>query len=397
MIVQRSLLVTLALSSALCAQPPATQDQKPTKQGQKGSSFDASAWNVTPGLGSGAGGKFGRRSPARQRKAQADEATAAAIKKALDWLKSQQDSASGLWRLEDQPDESRVIGVTALATLAFLGDGSTLRSGAYKSEVRRSMVHFRSLQDTTGRLDKQHEVADIDQVLGAAALSEAYGLSKYKILKKNAKLATESAVRSSPKGSWKFTADAKLDDAFATAWGAMLIMSADAFRLDKNSADAHTARMLAFLDGATDRDTGLAKREIAWQWNGRTLERTPANHGLAATAAIALSRWSLGQDVAEFRKAIDAVVAQPPLEFAIDDPEYLFVAATLVRTCAPDKWKPWSRCLGSVVKAQNGDGSWDPPASREKSLGKVQMTALCTLALQSHYRLIPKHDENAGK
>ena len=103
----------------------------------KESAFDSNQWNSAVGLGGGAGGKYGGRGGGGKGGRRAvGKATAIAIEAALEWLKNHQDE-DGKWDADefmrhdvegvpcDGPGHAvHDVGLTGLALLAFLGDGS---------------------------------------------------------------------------------------------------------------------------------------------------------------------------------------------------------------------------------------------------------------------------------
>ena len=120
------------------------------------SAFNSDQWNTAVGLGGGAGGKFGGRKGGRRKLgAKGGRDTARAIELGLEWLKKHQDE-DGKWDADDfakhdvdgEPCDGpgnpvHDVGVTGLALLAFLGDGSNLRSGPYKDVVKKAVRWLR--------------------------------------------------------------------------------------------------------------------------------------------------------------------------------------------------------------------------------------------------------------
>ena len=71
------------------------------------------------------------------------------------------------------------VGVTGLALLAFLGEGSTMRGGKYRDNVRRGVKWLISQQGEDG-LFGTNATGDYiyDHAIAALAMCEAYGLSR---------------------------------------------------------------------------------------------------------------------------------------------------------------------------------------------------------------------------
>ena len=118
----------------------------------KESAFDSNQWNSAVGLGGGAGGRYGGRGGGGKGKG-GGKSYAAAIDAGLQWLKNHQDEdgkwdCDGFMKHDDASSEVcdgpgnavHDVGVTGLALLAFLGDGSTLRSGPYKEPIKKGVT-----------------------------------------------------------------------------------------------------------------------------------------------------------------------------------------------------------------------------------------------------------------
>ena len=75
------------------------------------------------------------------------------------------------------------VGVTGLALLAFLGDGSTMRAGPYRKNIKKGIGWLRSQQQENGLFggNASHDFI-YDHAIAAYAMCEAYGLSDYKLL-----------------------------------------------------------------------------------------------------------------------------------------------------------------------------------------------------------------------
>src|SRR5690606_16942711 len=93
-----------------------------------------------------------------------------------------------LWRPADAgPDEvpasEHDLRTTAFAALAMLGDGSTMRSGPYRPQVKRAVFWLIGRRDERGRLG--FAVGPdwiLDHAVATAALCEAASLSEYALM-----------------------------------------------------------------------------------------------------------------------------------------------------------------------------------------------------------------------
>ena len=80
------------------------------------------------------------------------------------------------------------VGATGLAVLAFLGAGNTMRSGPYKDQVKAGVRWLIGQQDQQSGLIGTAQSHDFiySHAIATWALCEAYGLSKYDLVKSHA-------------------------------------------------------------------------------------------------------------------------------------------------------------------------------------------------------------------
>ncbi|MFQ5749152.1 MAG: hypothetical protein ACE5H3_06805, partial [Planctomycetota bacterium] len=108
--------------------------------------FDTDAFHNAIGLGAGGPGKYDQRAARGHGRVSKGSATEKAVRLGLQWLADHQ-GADGFWdcdefmfedKLPGQPPSdgpgspANDVGVTGLALLAFLGNGSTISSGPYR-------------------------------------------------------------------------------------------------------------------------------------------------------------------------------------------------------------------------------------------------------------------------
>jgi hypothetical protein len=172
------------------------------------SAFDGNAWNTAVGLGGGAAGHFGGRKGGRKGLLKGGKTTAEAIEAALEWLRKHQDE-DGKWDADefmkhDTEGEKcngagnpvHDVGLTGLALLAFLGDGSTMRTGPYREVIKKGITWLKEQQQENG-LFGQNASNDFiyDHAIATYAMCEAYGLSDYKLLRQYAQTASTTSSR----------------------------------------------------------------------------------------------------------------------------------------------------------------------------------------------------------
>lgn len=378
--------------------------------------FEGKGLNDVLGVGGGAGGrgggKYGRRGAGRR----GGTASQRAVEMGLDWLKRHQDPR-GFWscanfsnmcetNICDGPgDPMDDVGVTGLALLAFLGSGHTTKHGKYKNVVRKGVKWLISVQDPeTGCLGEvnSHQAFLYDHGIATLALCEAYGLSRWPILKEPAQKAINfiHAARN-PYKAWRYSypPDPSQNDMSVTGWMVMALKSAEDFGLKVDKAAFDGAKLL--IDELTDETTwrtgyitkgGLSAREPGME------ERWPANKTEAMTAVAMLCRIFMGEDPETspaLRGGADLLLKQLPLwdekEGTIDYYYWYYGSYAMFQMGGRD-WEKWqSRMLDAVVKTQRQDGdergSWDPQFDPWGHRGgRVYSTAIMTLCLEVYYR-----------
>jgi len=374
------------------------------------SAFDNDSLSTSLGLlggaagGGGGGQKYARRGDGGPNKP--------AVRAALQWLAKHQDG-NGRWdsanfMKHDVNGEACTgggsplhdIGVTGLALLAFLGEGSTMRSGEYRDIVRQGVQWLRSQQDANGRFGTAATNAFIyDHCIATLALCEAMGLSKYRSLRPRAQQAIHYLEsHRNPYGTWRYQPRSGDSDTSVTGWALMAMKSAKDFDLDVNS------RAFEAIEGYFEEMTDPSNGRCGYDTRGGRSSREPGEHALlfptelgeTLTAVGLFSRCFLGQNPAEhqvMRSASDTLLRSLPTRARAGavDHYYWYYATYALYQVGGDAWRQWSKSLTPVVvKTQRRDGnfkgSWDPDGAWGHVGGRVYSTAILTLTLQAYYR-----------
>ena len=373
------------------------------------SAFDNNAWNPATGMGGGAAGpkKGGRGIRGKG----TGGPSLSPIAPALQWLARHQDE-DGRWDADGfmKHDQGELcdgpgnpvhdVGVTALALLAFLGDGNTMRSGPHKENVRRAVLWLRDQQGEEGRFGPASSSDFIyDHAIAAYAMSEAYGYSQYKLLQPVAQRGIDYLQQHrNPYGAWRYQPRDGDNDTSVTCWAIMALSSADHWGLsvDRNALQCAAA----FLDSCTSAD-GHCGYTRAGEASARKLgdhaSRFPVEKGDALTAAGLFCRFFLGQDPREkecMRKASERLLSRKPVwdtKSGAIDHYYWYYASYALFQVGGKAWIEWSKALdGALVKTQRRDGnfagSWDPVGVWGEDGGRVYSTAILALTLEAYYR-----------
>lgn len=377
----------------------------------KESAFDSNQWNSAVGLGGGAGGKYGGRGGGRGG-IKGGSATAKAIEMGLEWLAKHQDE-DGKWDtdgfmkhdVEGEPCDGpgnpvHDVGVTGLALLAFLGDGSTLRSGPYRENIKNGVKWLRDQQQENG-LFGQNASHDFiyNHAIAAYAMCEAYGLSQYTTLKKVAQNSINYLEsHRNPYSVWRYQPRDNDNDTSVTGWCIMAYESGKFFGLD--ISDTALKLSATWLDQVTTPDgrVGYTKAgEPSSRHPGDHATRFPVEKGEAMTAVGLFCRFFMGQDPKEFpimKTSADLILSKPPIwdtKSGTIDHYYWYYATYALYQMGGRHWDTWSKAINkAVVETQrdkgNFRGSWDPVGAWGQDGGRVYSTATLVLTLEAYYR-----------
>ncbi|HZN41442.1 MAG TPA: prenyltransferase/squalene oxidase repeat-containing protein [Planctomycetota bacterium] len=377
-------------------------------------SLDASEWTTVVGLDAGTdrlgphgggrgGGKGGGGTPWSE-----------AIDSGLQWLKNHQDD-DGKWDCDqfmkhDDPGSEPCdgagngvhdVGVTGLALLAFLGDGSTLRSGPHRATVKKAVSWLRSQQQESGLFgtSTSHDFV-YDHAIAAYAMCEAFGLSGYESLRDNAQRGIDYLeTHRNPSSVWRYTPHATDNDTSVTGWCVMAYESGDHFGLHINRSAMQMAA--TWFDKVSDPSglTGYTKLgERSWRKSGEHTTKFPVEKGEALTAVALLCRFFMSQDPEEkpvMRAAADRILAKPPVwdeKSGAIDHYYWYYATSALFQMGGHHWTEWQQKLDTAVlenqlrdkQRQNLYGSWDPKCAWGEDGGRVYSTAILVLTLEAY-------------
>jgi len=349
-----------------------------------------------------------------------------AVSAGLDWLARHQ-HPEGFWDCDGfdaqcglgcagQGQPLNDVGVTGLALLAFLGQGNTTSAGDYRKEVKRGVRFLCDVQDPhDGCLTPREGMHWMyNHALGALALTEAYGLSRWPPLKKPAQRAVEFVLESRiPGRAWRYnngTIDpAEQNDLSVTGWMIMCLASARDCSLcdfsERSEARRAMAEALVYIDDMTDSATGRTGYKERGQGSSREAgdeEFWPFAETEAMTAVAMLGRVFAGHAMGDIESQQGALEAGAALlrkklprwdeEAGSIDYYYWYYGSYAMFQMAGNDWRTWKRAMEkSIVENQRRTGcmagSWDPDKDPwGDNGGRVYSTALLTLCLEVFYR-----------
>ncbi len=414
------------LSEAELSDHNASGDEQPTEASlgesdlRSDSPFEAkSADNDVIGSTARAGGKHGGRSGSHKSLTAANGGvgTEAVLKDGLEWLKRHQ-SADGSWDCDgfmsncgpieaggscDGPGEStHDAGITGLALLAFLGDGSTTREGAYKEQVVKAVKWLRDHQDAHSGCysDRISHSFMYDHAIATLAMCEAYYFSRNPLIKLSAQRAIDfiSGARNRY-GAWRYDVPPSgQNDTSITGWCVFALASAQESGLSIDAQGFVGARQ--WFDDVTDPLTGRAGYDRLGSPSSRVPglnDDYPADRSETLTAVALLSRIFIGGEAAKsplVHKGAELLKAHPPewdeSGFNNDIYYWYYGSYALFQLGGP-RWEAWNKSakralLGSQRRDGDAKGSWDPKDAWGHAGGRVYMTAMASLCLEVYFR-----------
>lgn len=333
-----------------------------------------------------------------------------AVQRGLSWLVAHQ-SKDGRWDCDahmraDEPRGIRSgagnpvydVGVTSLALLALLIDGSTASAGPHRDSLRRGLDWLVSQQDRqTGLVGSdQHHDFIYGHAIAAWVLCEAAARGNSKARQRYRKAARQAVnfllFFRNPKSGWRYRDKAERPDLSVSSWATRALVAA------KQAGLLHKVprpQLLAFVDELSELDTG----RHGYTRRGETSARRPGDHAQrfpiqagTMTAVGLCMRLALGQtaeDAPILPRAVAVVLAELP---DLDQPEnldmYFWMHATLaLKQLGGAPWRQWTKaCKPVFLRLQRNEkpqrGSWDPIGVWGEDGGRVYATAMMTICLR---------------
>lgn len=336
-----------------------------------------------------------------------DDAVVRAIEAGLAWLARQQ-QPSGAWQLHQgypdagYPNLRTDSGATAMALLAFLGEGHTHHSGTHRDAVRKGLDWLVGVQKPNGDLHDHSELgrrtAFYAHAMATTALAEACALSSDRTLRTPLERAVAFLLESQhpARGGWKYQPlndERSVGDLSVTGWALMALHSARAAGVDV-SHEAF-ARSSLFLDSVQDAATGRCR-----------YMPNPAEPLTAAmTAEGLLCRQFLGwpADEPRMQAALSELLApanQPHWSAGRRNVYAWYYTAQVLHHLGGQQWQRWyGEAAREIVQNQAKTGavrgSWNPAApvgadhEYAREGGRLYLTAFCLLILETPYRHRP--------
>jgi hypothetical protein len=346
------------------------------------------------------------RARAAQQFGGADPRIENAVLNALRYFKKTQ-QPNGSWAAGEH-----TIGVTALATLAFLGRGETPDSEEFGSTVDRSLRFLVNSVGPDGRLVSGGRTATgregYQMPLVTLALSEAFVMTKATVLQPPLNKLVQQIVAAqnvrkdaNQEGGWRYTLSSTDSDLSVTGWMVMALKSARDAGVKIPPQTFTKAEKYVIACFKDNREIKDAPSGFSYQVGGQP---TPS---MTAVGVLCLqflgasrdSRVTLGLDYLNKSTVMDWKEGRPNT-FALYAWYYATQSFFHAQNQYRDAWPRWNRqMINTLPTAQKPDGSWAYPdmvteepghsGAKAPNESSFYATALCTLMLETYYRYLP--------
>ncbi len=320
--------------------------------------------------------------------------TQQSVEQALEWLARQQ-RRDGTWSLQgpykDGANQENEIAATAMALLAFLGDGQThVGDHRFRKNVQRGVNALLKFQGPEGAFFS-------DQILNSnrlythaqctIVLCELYGMTEDSFVREAAERAVKYCVEiQSSQGGWRYFPGEDADMS-VTGWFVMALQSARMAKIEVPQATLY--RVEEFLDSVSSSE-GSRYSYVPQQVPTVTM-----------TAEALLCRQYLGWKKAD-RRLLNSIeyLSENPIDWEKRDVYYWYYATQVMHHMGGSSWVEWNKVMRQVVpEHQNRTGrergSWDSRDDRWGNMaGRLYTTCLSTYMLEVYYRHLPLYGQN---
>lgn len=315
--------------------------------------------------------------------------TAKAVELGLKWLARQQ-RKDGSWSLrgpfDDGSYQENTTAATAMAMLAFQGDGNTHLEGPYATTVERGLKYLLNKQSkrdgffAANEPDRQQAYAHAQATI---AVCELYGMTQDSLLRQPAEAAILFSVRAqSQAGGWRYHPRTD-SDLSVTGWYVMALISG-------RSAGIHVEHStLAAVQSYLDRVSVENGAGYCYQ-EGRPPSQTMTAEGL-------LCRQYLGwpRERQEMAIGLNTLVQDWPMSRDAMNVYYWYYATQSLHHYGGSGWTIWNNNMKQVlpelqVTRGNEAGSWSPQADEYgNASGRLYTTCFSIYCLEVYYRHLP--------
>jgi hypothetical protein len=333
-----------------------------------------------------------------------------AITKGLDWIAKSQ-YRDGHW---DVSGGRYGVSMTAMAGMALLMEGSTIRDGKYSLHIRRAVDWLIARTQRNGLIGNPNYLMDRERYMyghgfGMLFLACVYGEEDDGDLRRKLEEVLTRAVQytaqgQTSRGGWGYLARGCNQEGDDLDEGSVTITQVQALRAARNAGIAVSASIIDRARGYLKESTGPRGGVIYSLSMGRRDERPSL---AAAAVCCGFSAGEYGSPLVKgWLKACKETI--PPIlesgnRMGHDEYTHYYFAqvlyvlgddgyAKLYPESKPENRLLWSKyrktTFDSLIKAQNADGSWTG-TGRWGSVGPVYSTATALTILQLDIGTLP--------
>ncbi|MEM9411037.1 MAG: prenyltransferase/squalene oxidase repeat-containing protein [Planctomycetota bacterium] len=273
-------------------------------------------------------------------------------------------------------------GITALATLAFLGAGHTHLEGDYKTTVQKALEFLIRQQANNGDFSGNAKLFArmYCHSMSLLAISEALAMTGDQRLQRAVHRGVGFTVQAQDKkgGGWRYQ-PGDTGDMSQFGWNVMALNIAQLGGVEIQ--EATNSRMVAFLKSC---QTGTAKGLASYR-PGEGPSTT-----MTAEALVCKLFLNLPIEKDSLKETKQRILEELP-SFDRTNFYYWYYATIALRRLNDDAWLTWNGELQRVLLSQqirSGElaGSWAPTGKWSGYGGRIYSTALATLCLEVYYR-----------
>lgn len=349
---------------------------------------------TTPQIGLALSGRNEGMRDVLMRKYGGNKLTADSVDLGLAWLVKQQRS-DGSWSLTGPytlgARQECVAAATAMAMLAFQGNGQTHQSGQHTAVMQKALNALLAMQDDEGNFwqgEREHDWT-YSHAQATIAICELYGMTKDPAIKEPAQKAVNYLISAQHElGGWRYRPRSDSDTS-VTGWAVMALQSALMAGLEVPSPVL--SKISSYLDKA-EREGGT---KYAYQ---------PGHDAdLVMTAEGLLCRQYLGWSQNDERLVAGAeYLVRNRINYHDRDVYYWYYATQMLHHMEGKYWDAWNQVMrqelpSRQVKSGREAGSWDPDGenpdrwgnSQRGEGGRLYVTCLSIYMLEVYYRHLP--------
>ena len=383
------------------------------------SEFCVDAYGIGGGAAGAYGARYGRGSVHREG---GSPGTESAVLAALRWLRFHQDRNGG-WDIQNFSRHCRQgetcdgkalathfhVGASALALLAFLGNGQTHMWGQFRPVVHRAIGYMQANQDADGCYGRDPEGREswfYNHALGLMAMCEVYAMTNDPALRSTAERALKFGLDAqNPGAGWRYEPRGGQTDTSVTGWMILALKAAETagFNVPREAYQGS----LAWFDRVTDTNgrTGYITRgDRGSRIRGRNCHFDRDEN---MTAVAVLCRIFAGQSRNNrvIQDGVKLIMADLPNYNAPSHSSvnyyHWYNATYAMFQVGGNDWRTWNESmkkalLDSQRRGGCADGSWDSVGTWCVAGGRVYATAINALTLQIYYRFRRVQETGGG-